>query len=189
MLKRSSPLSIPITGGNACLRDWRRLWQNTCSARVLKDLQQQKHAVETDLPQQRAQLTAADNQVVSAQNEEQQASTQWERERPIIAQVRTLDQKLNGIGQALTDKQQQRAGVSERLSQRNTELTAKETALTDLHKQQAQQQDYLSNHEQDAFLANNDYGLAGFGRDAGELKNSSLVMLSAWVNIRLTVQN
>ncbi|WP_321156155.1 AAA family ATPase [Psychrobacter sp. LV10R520-6] len=136
----------------------------------LKGLQQQKHAVETELPQQQAQLTAADNQVVSAQNEEQQASTQWERERPIIAQVRTLDQKLNGVRQALTDKQQQRAGVSERLSQRNTELMAKETALTELHKQQAQQQDYLSEHEQDAILANNDYGLAGFGRDAGELK-------------------
>ncbi|WP_227671417.1 AAA family ATPase [Psychrobacter sp. 72-O-c] len=136
----------------------------------LKDLQQQKHAVETELPQQKTQLTAADNQVVSAQNEEQQASTQWERERPIIAQVRTLDQKLNGVRQALTDKQHQRAGVSERLSQRNTELMAKETALTDLRKQQAQQQDYLSKHAQDAILANNDYGLAGFGRDAGELK-------------------
>ncbi len=136
----------------------------------LKELQQQKHAVEIDIPQQQAQLVAADNQVVSAQNNEQQASTQWELERPIIAQVRTLEQKLNSIRQALTDKHKQRAGVSERLSQRNTELTAKETALAELHKQQAQQQNYLSNHAQDAILANNDYGLAGFGRDASELK-------------------
>ena len=135
-----------------------------------KSLKQQQLALDSKIPQQQAQLTEANAQVSSAQVTEQQASAQWERKRPIITEVRKLDQHLNSVRQALTDKKQQRAGLSERLSQRQKELNTKQKALTQLHEQQNQQQGYLENYAQDAILASNDYGLAGFGRDAKTLK-------------------
>ena len=135
-----------------------------------KVLQQQKLALDSKIPQQKYQLTEANAKVSSAQIAEQQVSTKWERERPIIIEVRRLEQHLNSVRQALIDKQQQRTGLSERLSQRQKELNTKQTALTELNQQKIQQQNYLSNHAQDAILASNDYGLAGFGRDAKTLK-------------------
>lgn len=136
-----------------------------------KDLQLQQQAIDNKIPQQQSQLTEADNTVISAQTAEQQVGAQWERERPIIKEVRKLDQHIHSVRQALTDKQQQHSVLSERLAQRSHELTAKQTALTELSEQQAQQQNYLLNQAQDALLADSDYGLAGFGRDAKTLKN------------------
>ncbi|CAM3482240.1 nuclease SbcCD subunit C [Psychrobacter glaciei] len=135
-----------------------------------KSLQQQKLVLDSKIPQQQAQLTEANAKVSSTQIAEQQVIAKWERERPIIIEVRKLDQHINSVRQSLTDKKQQRDGLAERLSQRQKELNTKQTVLTQLHEQQNKQQDYLSNHAQDGILANNDYGLAGFGRDANTLK-------------------
>jgi len=136
----------------------------------LQNLQQQQRTVETTLPQQQARLQAADATVTSAQADAQQASKEWQRQQPIIKEVRQLDQSIGNIRQALTDKQQQYTAMAERFTQRSDELTEKQTALDELKVQQSQQQDYLSTHTQDATLADNDYGLAGFGRDAKMLK-------------------
>ena len=135
-----------------------------------KVLQQQKLVLDSKIPQLKAQLTETNAKVSSAQIAEQQVGIEWERERPIIIEVRKLEQHLNSVRQALIDKQQQRTGLSERLSQRQKELNTKQTALTELNQQKIQQQNYLSNHAQDAILANSDYGLSGFGRDAKTLK-------------------
>ncbi|WP_087814252.1 AAA family ATPase [Psychrobacter sp.] len=135
-----------------------------------KVLQQQKLALDSKIPQLEAQLTETNAKVSSAQIAEQQVSGEWERERPIIIEVRKLEQHINSVRQALIDKQQQRTGLSERLSQRQKELNIKQTALTELNQQKIQQQNYLSNYAQDAILANSDYGLSGFGRDAKTLK-------------------
>ena len=136
----------------------------------LKNLQRQQLELDNKIPQQQAQLTEADAKVSHVHVTEQQLSMQWQRERPIIIAVRKLDQNLNSVRQSLTEKKQQHDHLSERLSQRQTELDTKQAALTESNQQQTQQQDYLSKHAQDEILVDSDYGLAGFGRDAKTLK-------------------
>lgn len=133
-------------------------------------VQQQQQDMSTNLPVLQAKVDEAQMRLKNAEKMAQQHSERWQRERPIIAQVRLLTQKMNSIHHALADKQQQRTTLMQRITEQQHHIDDTHSAINTLTQQKNQQQEYLNRHCTDAILTDDHYGLAGFIRDVDTLQ-------------------